>query len=202
MGFGHDSAEYWAARLALLGLASTSGNDYRDAPSSYHVLPDLDFPSVEEAARELQRRTKPVRCGAKRRGGVLIVDCKSLTGDEELSLHAWLRAGLDARGGLFNFVRRRPGDNISDRLVRCMGPYEELTLTVACIEAYNRDYVQSPQTGFTLRAMEGDTISRDSEIAAMLVFRERRGIGNLGLRVPGALVRLFKLVSRRGFHGP
>lgn len=120
-----------AARSVLLVLRAALSDS--EGPGSFRVRFGERTVSAEAAAGELVAASKPIRCGARRDGGVLEVVCESATSGER---PAWDEQGVSE---LETGLAGSAGHGASTILL--VGSGESLRLPPAAVEAWHRDYV-------------------------------------------------------------
>lgn len=190
--------EYWAARLALVAMRASTRGGRCAREDAIRIVPDSAPMTVHEAACRLQDMPKPVRCKAAVKAGVVTVMCHTLTDRHAIERHEWLRSGVDAYGGgLFQALAGIPNVDATAIQVLCVGVGEELVISGSAVLAYHRDYVETPNTGFTLRLLTSgsklpDLHEEGANATAVILFARASGFGSFAAHVPRVMAWLVR----------
>jgi hypothetical protein len=133
-----DENAFTAARLELMVLRASLPEAHRVRNTLVSIAPGSNAITVDQAAQALVRMPKPVTCTASvRTGGMLLIECKPITGMEESGLHNSVVRGLDHE------FRSDPAA-LSDerRILLVCGVGERLKLSLAAFRRWYQDYLQ------------------------------------------------------------
>ncbi|HXY32249.1 MAG TPA: hypothetical protein VEI06_16195 [Gemmatimonadaceae bacterium] len=137
-----EQADLQAARLALLVMRAAL-RDGEGVESERVVLrPDTGPLSRDEAVDRLARMPKPLECYARLVGTLMTVRCRTI--DERLRSDDRRSRRVEGGAVYFPHLRLEHGDRYPGLTVYCLGRRESLTLTVAEVERWHRDYEVRP----------------------------------------------------------
>ena len=132
------SADYLAARLALLALRASIGES--TALDRVVLAPSASPMSMDAAAQLLASKPKPLFCNAKVRDGTLVVTWRTQSEADARELQWFDIKGRDdeERGGFMGYLEEHFGPG--DHLVAVFGRDESLMVPHSVIERWSREY--------------------------------------------------------------